>query len=117
MKQKLEKSTPAVSNENPEKDNTVSLDIGRCYRFEPENFEINIQNTQYANSTFIQVMGKDVFIDFLVLPGTKKEGKMTADATRIYMTHIQAKKMADALNAILENTYKAGQMETYPPKN
>ena len=116
MKQRIEKSNSPSNNENPEKDSTVSLDIGKCYRFDPENFEINIQNTQYANSTFILVMGQDVFIDFLALPGTKKEGKMTADATRIYLTHIQAKKMADALNTILENTYKAGQMETYPPK-
>ena len=105
-----------VTHANQEKDRIVSLDIGSCYQFKPEDFEINIQNTTYANNSYIQVMGQDVFIDFMALPGVKRGGKMVADATRVYMTHIQAKKLADALNAILENTQKAGRMETFPPK-
>ncbi len=116
MKKKVEFDNLVVTDTNEEKDRIVSLDIGKCYQFKPEDFEINIQNSQYANNSFIQVMGQDIFIDFMALPGVKRNGKMVADATRVYMTPVQAKKLADALNAILENTYKAGRIETYPPK-
>ena len=63
--------------------------------------------------SFIQVMGRDVFVDFLELPGVKREGKMVANATRIYMTHVQAKKLADTLRNILESSYQAGRMEMF----
>ncbi len=94
---------------------TVSIDIGKCYQFKPEDFEIDVTSVHYSNNSFIQVMGQDVFVDFIELPGVKKEGKMVANSTRIYMTHIQAKKLADTLKNMLERSYKAGRIETYPP--
>jgi len=116
MKKKVEFGNIALTDVGEEKDRIVSLDIGNCYRFKPEDFEINVTSEKYANNSFVQVMNADVFIDFMALPGVKKDGKMVADTTRIYMTHVQAKKMADALNIVLENTYNAGRMESYPLK-
>jgi hypothetical protein len=116
MKKRIEDENISVTDANQEKDRFVSLDIGKWYQFNPEDLEIDVTSVHYANNSFIQVMGQDVFIDFISLPGTKKDGKMVADATRIYMTHVQAKKMLDALNGVLETTYKAGRMEVYPPK-
>jgi hypothetical protein len=116
MKKKVEFGNMEVADANHEKDRIVSLEIGKCYQFKPEDFEVNVTNANYANTSFIQVMGQDVFIDFMALPGIKRDGKMVADATRIYMTHVQAKKLVDTLGAVLENTYQAGRMEKYPPK-
>lgn len=104
-----------IADANDEKNKIVSIEIGKCYQFEPEDFEIDISSTHYANSTFMQVMGQDVFVDFLEIPGAKKNGKMVANATRIYMTHVQAKKLVIALGNLLENSYKEGRMETYQP--
>jgi len=113
MKKKVD--TMVIADANEEKGRVMSLDIGKCYQFNPEDFEIDVTTVRYSNNSFIQVMGQDVFVDFLEIPGVKKDGKMVANATRIYMTHIQAKKLVDALGNLLENTHKSGRMETYPP--
>jgi hypothetical protein len=104
-----------IADTNEEKNQVVNIEIGKCYQFEPGDFEIDVSTIHYANSTFMQVMGQDVFVDFLEVPGVKKNGKMVANATRIYMTHVQAKKMVIALENLLESSYKAGRMETYQP--
>jgi hypothetical protein len=115
MKKRVEVKNMAI-DANQDKDRTVSIDVGKSYRFSPEDFEVNVTSAHYANNSFIQVMSQDVFIDFMALPGTKKDGRMVADATRIYMTHVQAKRLADTLKDVLENTYTSGRMEIYPPK-
>lgn len=99
-----------------EKDQTMSVDIGRCYKFSPDDFEIEVTSEHYANNSFIQVMNQDVFIDFMRVPGVKKDGKMIASATRIFMTHVQAAKLARTLQSVLQSTHEAGRMETFPPK-
>ncbi len=96
-------------------DTSLLIDIGECYKFQPEDFEVDVTSVHYSNNSFIQVMNNDVFVDFLEIPGVKKDGKMVANATRIYMTHAQAKKLVDTLGSVLENTYKAGRMDTYKP--
>ena len=113
MKTKGELDNMVIVDADKEKGRAVSIDIGKCYQFKPEDFEIDVTTVRYSNNSFIQVMNQDVFIDFLELPGVKKDGKMIANATRIYMTHIQAKKLVETLGNVLENSYKAGRMETY----
>ena len=38
---------------------------------------------------------------------------MVVNATRIYMTHVHAKKLADTFRNILESSDQAGRMETF----
>ena len=108
--------TMIIGNANKEKDLTMSVDIAKCYQFKPEDFEIEVTSEHYSNNSFIQVMNQDVFVDFMQIPGVKKDGKMKASATRIYMTHVQAAKLARTLQSVLQSTHEAGRMETYPPK-
>lgn len=115
MKKKVEFGNLEVTDANEEKGQIVSIDIGKCYQFKPEDFEIDVTSVHYSNNSFIQVMGQDVFVDFLELPGVKKDGKMVANATRIFLTHVQAKKLVDTLGNILERSHKAGRMEIYEP--
>lgn len=98
------------------KGQVVSVDIGKCYQFKPEDFEVDVTAIHYSNNSYISVMGQDVFVDFMQIPGVKKDGKMVASATRIYMTHVQAAKLARTLQSVLQSTHEAGRMETYPPK-
>ncbi len=113
MKKKSKETGIGEKDTYVEMGRSVDIDIGKCYTFAPEDFEMEITTIRYSNSSFIQVMGQDVFVDFLELPGVKKGGKMVANATRIYMTHVQAKKLADTLGNILENSYQAGRLETF----
>ncbi len=109
-------NTMIIADANKEKDQTMSVDIGKCYQFKPEDFEIEVTSEHYSNNSFIQVMNQDVFVDFMRIPGVKKDGKMVASATRIYMTHVQAAKLARSLQSVLQSTHEAGRMEVYPPK-
>ena len=113
MKKKDEFDNMVITDADKEQGQILNIDIGKCYRFKPEDFEIDVTIVRYSNTSFIQVMGTDVFVDFLEIPGVKKEGKMVANATRIYMTHVQAKKLVETLGNLLEKSYKAGRMETY----
>lgn len=108
--------TMIIADAGKEKDQVLSLDLGKCYQFKPEDFEIDVTSVHYSNNSYIQVMNQDVFVDFMQIPGVKKDGKMVASATRIYMTHVQAAKLARTLQSVLESTHKAGKMETFPPK-
>lgn len=89
-----------------DKSYVVNIDFKKSYQFTPEEFEIEITSTHYSNNSYIQVMADDVFIDFLELPGVKKDGKMVANATRVYLTLPQAKKLADILGKVLEKSLK-----------
>ena len=113
MKKKGEFDNMVIADANEVQGRTMRLDIGKCYQFKQENFEIDVTTVRYSNNSFIQVMGQDVFIDFLEIPGVKKDGKMVANATRIFMTHVQAKRLAETLGNVLESSYKAGRIETY----
>ncbi len=115
MKMKDESDNINTADANEAKSQILNIDIGKCYQFKPEDFEIDVTTVRYSNNSFIQVMNQDVFVDFLEVPGVKKDGKMVANATRIYMTHVQAKKLVETLGNLLENTYKAGRMERYQP--
>jgi len=108
--------TMIIADAGKEKDQELSFDLGKCYQFKPDDFEIDVTSVHYSNNSFIQVMNQDIFVDFMQIPGVKKEGKMVASATRIYMTHVQAAKLARSLQSVLQSTHEAGRMETYPPK-
>lgn len=113
MKREVRKENPADAPDEDKNAGSMNINIGVNYQFDPENFQIDVTNVSYANYSYIQVTGSDVFIDFLQMPGVKKEGKMAANATRIYLTHANAKKLSLALAQVLEKSYKAGKMETY----
>jgi hypothetical protein len=114
MKKKIvNKDDLIINGDIEDKGMVVNLDIGKFYQFGQEEFEINVTDVHYSNQSFIQITGQDVFVDFLQMPGIKKEGKMIANSTRIFMTHVQAKKLAQALTNLLEKSYEAGRIENY----
>ena len=90
-----------------------TIDIRDMYKFEPEDLALDISTTHYSNVAYIQVAPRDVIIDFLELPGLKKDGKMVVNGARVFMSFVAAQKLAESLGKLLENRYKEGAMEMF----
>ena len=70
MKKKGEFDNMVIADGNEDKGQILNIDISKCYQFKPENFEVDVTTIRYANNSFIQVMGQDVFVDFVLLKKT-----------------------------------------------
>ena len=93
----------------------LTIDLNEIYKFEPQDLTIDITVSRYSNLAYVTCEQRDVFIDFLEMPGIKKDGKMMVNGTRIFMSHAAAQKLAEALKGILKQIHDDGQMETYNP--
>ncbi|HEC57740.1 MAG TPA: DUF3467 domain-containing protein [Candidatus Syntrophoarchaeum butanivorans] len=91
----------------------VAIDLRSLYEFDPEDVSVDISVVRYSNLAYIQVSHRDVHIDFLEMPGIKKDGKTRINGTRIYMSHAAAQKLARELNEVLERVHSSGGMEKY----
>ncbi len=105
-----------VSDEVEKKSSNVQIDLNEIYKFESEDIEIDIINEEYSNLAYIQVGNRDLRIDFLKMPGVKKEGKQKVEGTRIHMSHAAAQKMARKLIDILQKSYSERGFEEYEGK-
>jgi len=94
----------------------VSIDLGDSYSFDSKEAELDISDTKYSNYAVIHVSERDVHVDFLEMPGLKREGKRNVKGTRIYMSHVAAQRLAEVLGNILETVYSSGRMEEYRSK-
>jgi hypothetical protein len=86
------------------------------YSFDPKDAMPEISPIRYSNLAYIHVSNRDVYIDFLEMPGIKREGKVFVPGTRIYMSHAAAQKLAEALDGILEKVNSGEGMEKYSSK-
>jgi hypothetical protein len=93
-----------------------SIDLKSIYAFDPKDITTDISVVRYSNLAYIQVMPRDLYIDFLEMPGVKKDGKMVATGTRIYMSHTAGQKLAEVLAGILKQVNLSGGMEKYEEK-
>lgn len=94
-------------------DTPMVVDFREIYKFGPEDIHPDISVVRYSNLSYIQCTHRDIFIDFLEMPGVKKDGKMVVNGTRIYMSHAAAQKVAEALSGILDKVHEKGDMETF----
>lgn len=97
----------------------ITVDLRELYKFEPKDIIPDISMVRYSNLAYIQITHRDVYIDFLEMPGIKKDGKVLLNGTRIYMSFVAAQKLAETLQGILEQVHSRGEMEMYvgKPKN
>ena len=106
-----------MERKNPETKEVegVTIDLNEIYKFELKDLTIDITASKYSNLAYVTCEHRDVFIDFLEMPGIKKDGKMMVNGTRIFMSHAAAQKLAEALKGILKQIHDQGQMEVYSP--
>ena len=62
----------------------------------------NIILTRYSNAVNVHASNNDVALDFMALPPILREGKQVLDGVRIYLTHEQARLLANLINTTLE---------------
>ncbi|MDD4454628.1 MAG: DUF3467 domain-containing protein [Candidatus Methanomethylophilaceae archaeon] len=96
-------------------DRAAAVDLRKLYRFEPEELQLDITHSSYSNLAYVQVTHRDVCIDFLEMPGVRREGRALVNGTRVYMSHAAAQKLAEALSGILEKVHTEEGMERYVP--
>jgi hypothetical protein len=105
----------AADKETPQKV-SVNINLMDLYKFEPKDLVVEIDGERYSNHAMIQVTDRDVYIDFLSMPGIKKDGKMVLRGTRIFMPHSSAQTLAESLGKTLEIVNKDGRMTTCTPQ-
>ena len=98
-----------------QKDRATAVDLRELYRIEPEELQLDITHSSYSNLAYVQVAHRDVCIDFLEMPGLRRDGRALINGTRIYMSHAAAQKLAEALSGILERVHTEEGMEKYAP--
>ncbi len=114
-------SRPRASNATKTNDSkgsashSTKIDFRDLYKIDPEKLSIDIGVTWYSNLAYIQVTPRDVTIDFLQMPGVKRDGRDIVEATRVYLTHAAAQKMIRSLEALLERVHRDGAMELFSP--
>src|SRR5690554_1219812 len=80
------------------KDGAIAVDLRKLYRFEPGELQLDIAHSSYSNLAYVQVAHRDVCIDFLEMPGVRRDGRARINGTRVYMSHAAAQKLAEALS-------------------
>lgn len=105
-----------AEKDKDQENESMIIDIQKMYAYQPDDLTPDISYSTYSNLAYIQVTQRDVYIDFLEMPGIRREdGKMHINGTRVYMSHAAAQKLSEALNGILNKVYSEGGMESYSP--
>jgi len=99
----------------PRDTQSIAIDLSRLYSFSQEDVDLEITSTSYSNMAFIQVTHRDVFIDFLEMPGIRSGDRVAVPGTRIFMSFAAAQRLSEALTGVLEKVHREGGMEEYVP--
>jgi len=87
------------------------IDIRELYNYDAKDVKTDITIARYSNLAYVQVSPRDVQIDFLEMPGVKKDDKMIVNGTRIYMSHVSAQKLSEVINGLLQKVHSHGDIE------
>ncbi len=98
-------------------DTSVVVDLRKLYAFKPEDLTVELSSTFYSNVSYMQIAPRDVIIDFLEMPGIKKDGKVIISGIRVYMSHTAALKLAESLGALLVNNLNKIERFEIPQSN
>jgi len=89
----------------------VGIDLKEMYRFEAKDMAPEITVSRYSNLAYVQVSPRDVYIDFLEMPGVKRDGKVAVNGTRVYMSHVAAQRLGEVLQQTLRKVVRDGGIE------
>lgn len=90
----------------------ITIDISELFKLDPDEIKLDVDHVHYSNLAYIQVNQRDVQVDFLQLPGIPRENGTMAKTTRIYLSHVAAKKLGETLLQTLEEATDAGGIES-----
>ena len=95
----------------PPGDSKITVDLRRIYEFDAKDIVTDIDTTKYSNLAYIQVTPRDLYIDFLEMPGVKKDGRMVVSGVRVYMTHVAGQRLSEALGRTISEVLEKGKVE------
>lgn len=95
----------------PPGDSKVTVDLRRIYEFDGKDIVTDIDTTKYSNLAYIQVTPRDLYIDFLAMPGVKKDGRMVVSGVRVYMSHVAGQRLSEALGRTISEVVEKGRVE------
>lgn len=95
---------------------SVSIDLSSSYHIENTPAVMDIEQVYYSNLATVNVSHRDVFIDFLQVPGIKRDDTLHLPGVRVFMSYASAQKLAEALSKVLEKAHADGGMEQYNPE-
>lgn len=100
-----------LKKDKPMKQEDITINLGELYKFDAKDLQVDITEVKYSNLAWIQIGPRDVMIDFLEMPGIKKDNKTVINGTRIYMSHVTAERLSKVLGDILKNVQNRGGIE------
>ena len=93
----------------------LRLDPSVLYHYDSAQPELRVESSHYSNFAIVVTGGRDIMIDFLQVPGNPTEGRTIIPSTRIFLNHVNAQKLAEAIIAGLRKAHDDGNMEQYKP--
>ena len=116
MAEEIEEGLIKEEKASTKEKGSIMVDLKELYKFEPQDIIPDISIVRYSNLAYIQITHRDVYIDFLEMPGVKKDSKVLLNGTRVYMSFVAAQKLAETLQGILEQVDSRGEMEKFLSK-
>lgn len=92
------------------------LDLPNYYKYDYSKAKIKVLNHSYSNLAWINVSGRDVFIDFLSMPGIIEDGIPVINATRISMPPAAAARLAEVLARTIDQAINDNGFEPISSK-
>lgn len=96
----------AAVNAQDKSSNIQTISLEKYYRSDLSKLEIKIEGEHYSNIGFINLAGRDVFIDFVKLPGIVENGVPVARGIRVYMPYPAAQRLVEVLSKSISDAEK-----------
>jgi hypothetical protein len=87
----------------------------KLYEYDYDRMKIDIEREHYSNMAYISVSGRDVYVDFLKMPGVIRDGIPVVSGVRVYMPIVAAKRLAEAIENTVGSVEKRSEIEPLHP--
>ena len=108
---KPENAVPSV----PPVEGTLTIDLAKLAHLDWANVKLEQDFVSYSNHALVQASPRDIWVDFMTLPGERVDGRDVVRGVRVFMTHIAARRLAESILGVLDQTAKRPDLERFPP--
>jgi hypothetical protein len=89
----------------------VAISQAQLFGFDPATTRADVALNWYSNFAFVSAGPRDLWIDFLQVPGIPQQGQTVVPTCRVYLSHVAAEKLAQALLQVLRDAAAGGRLE------
>ena len=111
MTTEQKKSDTQKSGSGPDISISMPELIKDLYNRDATKPQLDIGSVKYSNLAYIEASDRDVHIDFLEMPGIKRDGRVYVSGTRVYMSHSAARRLAEVLPDVLKKAQAGGHVK------